>query len=62
MNALDSFLADPWATISAYWQTVPSHVRILVSFLITRTISESSEERSRREPTPAPLGAPRSSR
>ena len=39
MNALDSFLADPWATISAYWQTVPSHVRILVSFLITRTIS-----------------------
>ena len=39
MDALSSFLADPWATIAAYWQAVPSHVRIIISFLITRTVS-----------------------
>ena len=38
MDSLSSFLADPWATISAYWQAVPSHLRIIISFLITRTI------------------------
>lgn len=39
MDALALFLEDPWGTSLAYWQTVPSHVRLLISFLLTRTIS-----------------------
>ena len=39
MDALSLFLEDPWGTFMAYWQAVPSHVRLLISFLLTRTVS-----------------------
>jgi thioredoxin len=53
MDALSSFLENPWGSLLAYWNTVPSHIRLIVSFLITRTISGMIRRAVTPKPDPA---------
>jgi thioredoxin 1 len=40
-STIDTFVGDYWDRFAAYWNTIPSHVRIIIMFLITRIIARA---------------------